>query len=198
MAKLGLSSPWVIYYKKVDAMFKYDDEVHVLYDEDKMELRLYVEDTIKAAALEQLLPTAKGFGNLELKITIIPANDDIPYDAHLEATYTLPDDPETLFNMAFRDNEVFSYSKTIKFIFDGGLYPYLKLRQQLKLGNNKPKKLLINKTPERAIRIGPFSLARKSSILYIIDKTIIAIFTKHSAVIATYLETCFPHAFTAK
>ena len=125
MAKLGLSSPWVLYYKKVDAMFKYDDEVHVLYDEDKMELRLYVEDTIKAAALEQLLPTAKGFGNLELKITIIPANDDLPYDAHLKAAYTLPDDPETLFNMAFRDNEVFSYSKTIKFIFDGAPLTYI-------------------------------------------------------------------------
>lgn len=74
MARVNLSPPWIIYYKEVDAFFAYDPEVKVLFDEDDLVLRLYVENSAKANALNHLLPTEKDFGGVILKIQIIPAN----------------------------------------------------------------------------------------------------------------------------
>ena len=59
MAKLGLSSPWMIYYREVEALFQMDPGVRVIFDDDNRELKLYVEDGEKAYALSQLLPTEK-------------------------------------------------------------------------------------------------------------------------------------------
>lgn len=74
MAKLNLSSPWVIYYKEVNVFFEKDSDVKVLYDDDKNEIKLYVSDSDKARALSELFPVEKAFGEVKLKITIIPAN----------------------------------------------------------------------------------------------------------------------------
>ena len=74
MAKLGLSSPWMIYYREVEALFQMDPGVRVIFDDDNRELKLYVEDGEKAYALSQLLPTEKRFGRVNLKISVIPAN----------------------------------------------------------------------------------------------------------------------------
>lgn len=74
MAKLNLSSPWVIYYKEVNVFFEKDPDVKVLYDDDKNEIKLYVSDSDKAKALSELFPVEKAFGEVKLKITIIPAN----------------------------------------------------------------------------------------------------------------------------
>ena len=74
MAKLGLSSPWTIFYREVDALFKNDNGVHVIFDEENREIKLYVEDGKKAAALTELLPAEKKFGRVTIKITVIPAN----------------------------------------------------------------------------------------------------------------------------
>lgn len=75
MARLGLSSPWVLYYKEVSALFENDKEVRVLFDEESCVLKIYVEKSAKAGALMQLLPDEKSFGNVTLKIEVIPAND---------------------------------------------------------------------------------------------------------------------------
>lgn len=53
---------------------KKDPDVKVLYDDDNNEIRLYVSDSDKAKALSELFPVEKTFGEVKLKITIIPAN----------------------------------------------------------------------------------------------------------------------------
>lgn len=74
MAILTKSSPWVTYYREVDALFKRDREVLVVFDEENEELKLYVDNQAKANAIRCLIPTEKEFGNVILKIDVIPSN----------------------------------------------------------------------------------------------------------------------------
>lgn len=74
MAKLNLSPPWVVYYRKLSAFFKEDPEVRITYDDIEQEIKLYVSNAEKAVALENLLPSEQVFGNVTLYIIIIPAN----------------------------------------------------------------------------------------------------------------------------
>lgn len=74
MAKLKLSPPWEIYYKEVSAMFNRDPEVNVIYDEENLIIKLFVSSPKKAAALAQLLPAEKEFGNVTLNIEVVPPN----------------------------------------------------------------------------------------------------------------------------
>ena len=76
MAKINLSAPWVSYYHQIEALFQYDDEVCVIYDETNCEITLRVETASKATALDALLPHEVTFGNVTLKITVVPANED--------------------------------------------------------------------------------------------------------------------------
>lgn len=98
MAELKYSSPWDIYYKRIHALFKYDPEVHVTYNEGKNEIKIMVNNGRKYDAISVLFPTEKTFGNVRVKITVIPANDN--------DTPTWSD----LFNDAFRGNLIFSYA----------------------------------------------------------------------------------------
>ena len=75
MAKLKLSPPWVLYYKKLNTLFEYDKDVLVIYDEEEMEIKLYCSDNNKSEALSLLLPNTISFGDVELKITVIPSNE---------------------------------------------------------------------------------------------------------------------------
>lgn len=68
------SAPWVTYYREVDELFKKDKEVFVVLDEENVELKIYVNNQSKASAIQYLLPTEKEFGNVILKIEVIPAN----------------------------------------------------------------------------------------------------------------------------
>lgn len=74
MAKISLSPPWVVRYRELDALFKEDPGVHVFFDEDKPEIKLCVEDENKATALYELLEEKVEYGNVTLKITVVPAN----------------------------------------------------------------------------------------------------------------------------
>lgn len=74
MAKINLSPPWIIYYKEINELFKQDSDIKVLFDEDEIEIKLYVSDGQKANALSELLPLTKTYGEVELKINVIPAN----------------------------------------------------------------------------------------------------------------------------
>ena len=76
MEKLKLSPPWAIYYRELVAMFGSDEDIHIVYDEDKPEICIYVQKCAKAAALEELLPEEVEFGNVKMPITIIPANGE--------------------------------------------------------------------------------------------------------------------------
>lgn len=101
MALLKLSSPWVEHYRKIDAMFKNDDAVNVVFDEADMEVRLYVEGgTSKAEAIEALLANPVEFGNVTLNITVIPANESV-YKVDFKASKN----PScTVLHEAFRGN----------------------------------------------------------------------------------------------
>lgn len=74
MAKLKLSSPWVEYYHAVNAFFKEDSSVHVIFDEENSEINMFVDNDRKAAALDRLMPKEKQFGNVTLHITVYPSN----------------------------------------------------------------------------------------------------------------------------
>lgn len=74
MAKLGLSSPWMIFYHKVEALFAKDNEVKVIYDEANRAINLYVDNAAKADVLAKHIPEVKKFGRVDLKINVIPAN----------------------------------------------------------------------------------------------------------------------------
>ena len=74
MNKLGLVSPWVDYYRKLEALFAEDPGVKVLLDNKNVAVKILVEDADKAAALETLLPNEVTFGNVTVKVIVVPAN----------------------------------------------------------------------------------------------------------------------------
>lgn len=75
MAKLKISSPWVTYYNELRELFKGDDGVRIVYDEENSNINIYVAEQAKATALEHFLPTVKEFGNVSLVINVIPPNE---------------------------------------------------------------------------------------------------------------------------
>lgn len=117
MAKLGLSSPWVMYYRKLNALFKRDIEVQVIYNEDENEISLYVENSSKAAVLSELLPVEKDFGNVKIKIKVVPANNKM--DVGFFET-------DTAIDIAFRNNEIVSFIKTVDTVFGQIIYVVFK------------------------------------------------------------------------
>lgn len=73
---IKLSSPWVIFYEKLGTLFQGDDEVTVAINSEESEIIIYVDNNPKKAdALIELLPTEKTFGNVKVKITVIPNNE---------------------------------------------------------------------------------------------------------------------------
>lgn len=82
---MKLSSPWVNYCHEVEALFAEDSEIKVVYDDENVELKLYVDNVRKADALAQLMPEEKVFGNVTMKISVIPANRDSISDIFYEA-----------------------------------------------------------------------------------------------------------------
>lgn len=119
MAKLNLSSPWVIFYREIEALFSYDWQVHVIYDEDTNVIKLYVDNPTKADALSKLLPTEKDFGNVTLYIEIIPMNSE--YVSGVCGN---------VFDVAFDGNPIVSYVQEISGIFSNPLL-YIVFRNEV-------------------------------------------------------------------
>lgn len=74
MDKLGLVSPWVEYYRKLEALFAEDPGIKVLLNNKHPEIKLLIEDGAKADALTQLLAPEITYGNVTVKVTVVPAN----------------------------------------------------------------------------------------------------------------------------
>jgi hypothetical protein len=74
--RIKLSTPWVIFYRQIQALFKKDPAVKVVYDQVDNVIRIYVEGGTKAEAIEKLLPSEKTFGNVTVRIVVIPSNLD--------------------------------------------------------------------------------------------------------------------------
>ena len=76
MKEFKLSSPWVLYFRKIEALFGQDPEIQIKFDEENYEIIMFVDNPAKADALSQLLPSSKQFSSVNLKISIIPSNSD--------------------------------------------------------------------------------------------------------------------------
>lgn len=113
MAIFHMSAPWVIFYRELEELFKYDPQVHVVYDEADNHVKLYVDDADKAIALDILLPHTKVFGSVSMSISVIPANTT---ERDFAAT-----NRDELFRVAFRGNGAFSFAKTVTGIFVNNL-----------------------------------------------------------------------------
>lgn len=115
MSTINLSAPWIDHYRKMDAFFKFDHQVRVVYDSEAEEVTLYVDSPNKAEALYRLLPTKKELGNgsrlVTLKIVIVPPNGYEPGNSKYD--FYIKD--------AFRDNSALSYVKTINGVFDNDM-----------------------------------------------------------------------------
>lgn len=96
MPKVNLSSPWERFYKEMRELFGEDPDITVLCDEKAQEVSLYVNNPSKADALTQILPAEKVFGNITVKITVVPANDQESQIA--------------LFQRAFDGNPAFAFT----------------------------------------------------------------------------------------
>ena len=86
-------------------MFKGDPEVMVVYDEDNRDIKLYVENSKKASALEKILPKEKKFGRIIQRISVIPANGLCSVEK------------EELFKAALEGNNAVSFIRSVEGIF---------------------------------------------------------------------------------
>lgn len=76
MTNVKMVAPWVEFYREIEALFKQDPAVNTVFDEDAKEIKLFVKGVAKADALTQLLPAEKTYGNVTVKVTVIPANEE--------------------------------------------------------------------------------------------------------------------------
>ncbi len=79
---INLSSPWIRYAQRVEALFWQDEDVSVAYDDTDTSLNVYVNGDDKAEAIAALLPDQKEYGNVTLSVNVIPSNDK-PTEADL-------------------------------------------------------------------------------------------------------------------
>ena len=107
MGKLKLSAPWITFYHEIEAMFGEDPEIRIVFDEDNYKIKLYVDNAEKADALTQILPAEKVFGNIIVKVVVIPANK-------------LKEDVLSIYEKAFKGNPVLSYVKRV----EGTIFAY--------------------------------------------------------------------------
>lgn len=95
--KMNISAPWITFYREMEALFKEDPAVNIEYDEENRTIVLRVAREEKADALSQLLPKMKSFGNVTIKILVLPANE-------------LGDTRIKLFQKAFEGNPAYRYT----------------------------------------------------------------------------------------
>ena len=86
MPEVTLSSPWVIYARETKALFEYDDEVEVVYD-DEPALRLLVSNPTKADAIAKIMPMEMTFGGVTMPVSVIPANDEVTTDQTIRTAF---------------------------------------------------------------------------------------------------------------
>lgn len=111
-----LSPPWIEYYSKVEALFKDDPDVKVVFDDGNVKsLNLYVKGQVKAEALSMLMPLKKEFGNITVNIEVFPANND---ESKID-----------LFRNAFSGNPAVSYITTVSTLL--GNHDYVVMRNKV-------------------------------------------------------------------
>lgn len=110
MARVKLLAPWDEFYNEVNELFKYDEEVRVVFYEDKKTIKLFVDNPAKAEALQKLLPQKREWGNVTLLIEVIPSNKE----KKTELT-------RSIWSVVFEGNTAVSFIYTIDGIFNNPL-----------------------------------------------------------------------------
>lgn len=95
-----LSSPWMLFYKRVAELFNKDPHVRVVFDNSTYELKLLVSGLRKAKAITQILPKSRKFGNVEVRIRVICEEDMNP-------------DSDRVLRDAFEGNDAVSRIETL-------------------------------------------------------------------------------------
>lgn len=114
--KVGLSSPWVAYYREIVALFGDDPDIKIEYYEDENTIKMKVQGQEKADAITELLPPERKFGNIVLKIEVIPAN-------------SLSANRVETFQKAFEGNPAFSFVASVP--VDGGEFSYVVFKNKV-------------------------------------------------------------------
>ena len=122
MAQINLSAPWVLYYRKIEEMFKQDPSIRVIFDDssDKKKLTLYVDDLQKAAGLSELLIPSVTFGETTMTINVVPANANT-----VRAYYSFVGkftDTIDMLNCCFLRNRAFAYATKLDGVFTNPIY----------------------------------------------------------------------------
>ena len=112
--RLKLSPPWITYYNEIKALFGEDPAVKVdceyAYDNNFVDINIKVDGEAKANAIIKLLPSHIFFGNIEVFVNIIPSNGEL---GHYSFRTT-----SAIFEKAFEGNPVFSFVKSVDYIFN--------------------------------------------------------------------------------
>ena len=98
--KVEMFSPWMVFVHQMEAFFEKDPEIDVVYDDIDSCINLFVNNYVKAEALEQIMPPLKVFGTKTVYVNIIPAN---PSNDEYKAKY---------FKLALEGNEAFDHIVT--------------------------------------------------------------------------------------
>jgi hypothetical protein len=69
-----LAPPWIAHYHKIQALFEHDPDVKVMYNNDDYTVTIGVVGDAKAQAITRLVKPEVVFGNITLKIKVVPAN----------------------------------------------------------------------------------------------------------------------------
>ena len=110
--RFKLAPPWITCVNAIKAMFEPDPEIKIVYNNDDVTLKLFVDNDDKAAAIARLLPEAQYYGNISLKIEVIPANSvkDLNHVTNKQ-----------LFDIAFNRNPIYAYSIEVASVFQNVL-----------------------------------------------------------------------------
>ena len=111
--RMKLSPPWITMVNEIMMLFGEDPDITIKYNNDFHEVKIYINDAEKAKALQILLPTRKDFGNVIFYITVIPPNSESKKLENINA--------KMLFEMAFKNNPVFSFCHTVEGIFSNNI-----------------------------------------------------------------------------
>lgn len=107
----GVYAPWIIFSRQVEALFSKDPEIKFEYDDSEKEIILYVYNPDKEDALRHILPSSRQFGNIVVKLTIIPGELNGDYKAKY-------------FERAFTGNDAFDHLSTVESAFSSNPISY--------------------------------------------------------------------------
>jgi hypothetical protein len=115
--KVNVSAPWWTYYRKLDALFGKDPDIHTTFEEEKKIIVLRVENQDKAEALAELLPGSVQFGNVKVSIVVLTSNENTETRAEL-------------IKKALKGNPALSYDQAVEGVMTNPLH-YFVMRNEV-------------------------------------------------------------------